>query len=116
MPNGRWSTLRYQSHGTPRPSDATALPGGDLLVLERSFSPLSGLTLRLTRVALRCVKPDGTLKPRELADLRAPLNLDNLEGVSARRNEKGETIVYLVSDDNFSPVQRTLLMMFSLED
>lgn len=114
--DGRWSTLHYRPNGAPRPSDATTLPGGDLLVLERSYSPIEGLILRLTRVALRCIKPDGTLQPKEIAELRAPLSLDNFEGVSARRNQKGETIVYLVSDDNFSPVQRTLLLMFSLED
>ncbi len=114
--DGRWSTLRYRLNGAPRPSDATTLPGGDLLVLERSYSPLKGLHLRLVRVALRCIKPDGTLQPQEIAELRPPLTADNLEGVSVRRNEKGETIVYLLSDDNFSGLQRTLLMMFALEE
>jgi hypothetical protein len=38
-----------------------------------------------------------------------------MEGVSARRGPNGETLVYVVSDDNFNaPLQRTLLMMFEL--
>ena len=31
------------------------------------------------------------------------------------RNEKGETIVYMISDDNFSGMQRTVLLVFRLE-
>jgi len=113
---GRWSKFLYRLDGDPRPSDATTLPNGDLLVLERSFSPLRGLLLRLRRVAEKCLVADAKLTPKTIAELRLPLTIDNFEGVSARRNEKGETIIYLISDDNFSPLQRTLLMMYALED
>jgi hypothetical protein len=36
-----------------------------------------------------------------------------MEGVAIRR-EAGRIFVYLVSDDNFSKVQRTLLLKFEL--
>ena len=36
-----------------------------------------------------------------------------MEGVALRR-EGDRTFVYLVSDDNFNPLQRTLLMKFEL--
>jgi hypothetical protein len=36
-----------------------------------------------------------------------------MEGVSTTV-ENGRTIVWLVSDDNFSPLQRTLLLKFAL--
>jgi hypothetical protein len=40
-----------------------------------------------------------------------------MEGISARRDAAGgKTLVYLISDDNFSAVQRTLLMMFELAE
>jgi hypothetical protein len=45
--------------------------------------------------------------------LRARLTYD--EGVDARRGPDRETLVYLMSDDNFSSLQRTLLLMFTLE-
>ena len=32
------------------------------------------------------------------------------------RTASGETVLTLVSDDNFSPLQRTLLMQFTLTD
>jgi len=39
-----------------------------------------------------------------------------MEGVAARRGPDGETLVYLISDDNFHILQRTLLLMFALEE
>jgi hypothetical protein len=40
--------------------------------------------------------------------------VDNYEGVAAGRGPGGETVVYLISDDNTNPLQRTLLMQFRL--
>ncbi|MBT3627577.1 MAG: esterase-like activity of phytase family protein, partial [Rhodospirillaceae bacterium] len=44
-----------------------------------------------------------------------PLTVDNMEGIAVRRDGAGHTLVYLVSDDNFSVLQRTLLLMFELK-
>ena len=51
--------------------------------------------------------------PREIARLQPPLTIDNMEGVSVTV-ENGRTIVWLASDDNFFPLQRTLLLKFAL--
>jgi hypothetical protein len=40
--------------------------------------------------------------------------IDNFEGLGLHRAASGETVLTLVSDDNFSPLQRTLLMQFTL--
>ena len=40
--------------------------------------------------------------------------IDNFEGLSAFVNDNGEVVLTLVSDDNFSLIQRTLLMQFTL--
>jgi len=37
-----------------------------------------------------------------------------MEGIAVHRNAQGETIVTLVSDDNFSFIQRNLLLQFKL--
>lgn len=111
---GRWSPLSYRALDTPRPSDAAALPSGDVLVLERSYSPVSGVWIRLRRIALATLQPGALLDPPVLAELKPPLAIDNFEGIAVREKD-GETLVYLVSDDNFSAVQRTLLLMFALE-
>jgi hypothetical protein len=41
-------------------------------------------------------------------------NIDNMEGIADPRGPKGETLLYMISDNNFSARQRTLLLMFEL--
>lgn len=109
-----WQTLDYARHQDYRPCGATLLPDGDLLVLERRFSFLSGVAIRLRRVARADIQPGARLEGRLLGELRAPLLVDNLEGVDARLGPDGETLIYLLSDDNFNALQRNLLIMFAL--
>ena len=59
-------------------------------------------------------RADILIDGETIAELRPPLTMDNFEGIEARRGPRGETLVYLVSDDNFNAEQRTLLMMFEL--
>ncbi len=42
-------------------SDAVLLPSGDLLILERKFSWLSGIGIRIRRVALHSVTPGAVV-------------------------------------------------------
>jgi len=42
--------------------------------------------------------------------------IDNMEGIDAHVTEKGETVLTMISDDNFSLIQRTLLLQFVLVD
>ena len=104
-----------------RPTGATRLPDGDLLLVERRFPPIGARIVRLARSSL---EGTGPLEPREIARLERPLTLDNFEGVEARRDASGRTLVYLLSDDNGcaktagsrrSGLQRTLLLLFALE-
>ena len=49
----------------------------------------------------------------EVARLAAPLSVDNFEGIAVRRDGTRD-FVYLISDDNFLGLQRTLLLKFEL--
>ena len=113
---GRWQPLSYPAAGGFEPSGATRLPGGDLLVLERSYSFLGGLVVRLVQVEQTQLDEPPKLRPRALGELKPPLTLDNFEAIDSRRGPSGETLVYILSDDNFSPWQRTLLLQFALGD
>jgi hypothetical protein len=77
---------------------------------------LAGVSVRLMRVAAADIRPGAHLEGREIARWGPPLTVDNFEGVAARRGPDGETLIYLLSDDNFHLLQRTLLVMFALED
>jgi hypothetical protein len=112
--DGAWAELGYRRHGGFRPSGAARLPGGDLLVIERSFNIIDGVAVRVRRIAAQTIVPGARLDGTAIAVLSLPLTVDNLEGVAARRSAAGETLIYLVSDDNFNPLQRTLLLMFAL--
>ena len=109
-----WDALTYGLRQDYRPCGATLLPNGDLIVLERRFSVLSGVAIRLRQVAVGDIVPGSRLEGRLLGELRAPLLVDNFEGVDARVGPGGETLIYLLSDDNFNVLQRNLLLMFAL--
>jgi hypothetical protein len=41
--------------------------------------------------------------------------IDNMEGIAVHRGSRGETVVSLMSDDNFNRfLQRTVLLQFTL--
>jgi hypothetical protein len=95
-------------------SDCTILPPADLLLLERRISPLLGFAIRIRRLQLADIK-EGALvdgAPLIVADLG--YQIDNMEGIAVHRNADGEIIITLVSDDNFSVIQRNLLLQFAL--
>jgi hypothetical protein len=115
-PGGSWAALSYVPAPAFLPSGGAGLPNGDALVLERRFIDPFTYEARLTRVPSGEIKPGARLSGRELARLSRPLSLDNFEGVAVRPGPAGETLVYLISDDNYLPIQRTLLLQFVLRE
>lgn len=112
-----WWEIGYRFEGAYRPSDAGVMANNDLAVLERAYNPNRGIIgIRVARVRTADLRRGARLKGEVMAELLPPLTLDNFEGIACRANEKGETILYLVSDNNFSDKQRTLLMMFAVVD
>jgi hypothetical protein len=113
--NGVWQRLHYAVHGAYRPTDAKALPNGDVIVLERRYSMLGGFGARLRRVAAKDIVAGGVLRGEELAELLPPMTVDNMEGLAIRRGN-GETLLYVIADDNFQSIQSTVLLLFALPD
>jgi len=95
-------------------TDAAMSPGGDLLVLERRFSLLRGAAMRVRRIPLAEVKPGATIDGAVLITADMGYQIDNMEGFAVHRSAAGDVVLTLVSDDNFSAVQRTLLLQFTL--
>jgi hypothetical protein len=129
-PDGAWTERSYQLFfeggwaAEPfRPTGATRLPNGDALVVERRFPPIGA---RIVRLSASDLAGQNALHPLEIARFEQPLTLDNFEGIDARLDASGRTLVYLVSDDNNcakkpggprgTGLQRTLLLMFELRD
>jgi hypothetical protein len=94
-------------------TDLAFLPDGDMLVLERWYRPWRGVGARLRRVPARSLMPGAVLEGKLLLDLDLAHEIDNMEGLAIHR-EAGRTIVTMISDDNYSSLQRTILLEFEL--
>jgi hypothetical protein len=97
-------------------SDAVLLRSGELLVLERKFSWLEGVGIRIRQIALATLAPGAVVDGPTIFEADLGAEIDNMEGIDAHLTADGETVLTLVSDDNFSMIQRTLLLQFALVD
>jgi hypothetical protein len=95
-------------------SDACLLPTGDLLILERKFSLTGGIGIRIRRIAMTAIAPGAVVDGPSIFDADLGQEIDNFEGLDAFADDNGDVVVTLVSDDNFSLIQRTLLLQFLL--
>jgi hypothetical protein len=95
-------------------SGCTMLPPGDLLLVERRYSPVRGIAMRVRRVPIAAIKADALVDGRSMIEADLAYQIDNMEGIAVHRNARGETIITLVSDDNFSFIQRNLLLQFAV--
>ena len=96
-----------------RVTDCSALSNGDVLVLERRYMPFGILSARLTRVKAGGLRPGAKLAGQELLKLEQPLAVENFEGIAVHQTSNG-TMIFIVSDDNYSRFQQTLLLQFLL--
>jgi len=113
---GRWVPLYWQPAPGFQPTDAAVLPDGSALILERRFSLLGGFAARLVQIApdaLRSIREGAVLRGETILTLDdAPLPAENWEAVAVTRFED-QTVVALISDDNESILQRSLLLLFA---
>jgi hypothetical protein len=95
-------------------SDCTVGPDAELLVLERRFSWMRGVAMRIRSVPLAAIRLGGLVDGAELIYADMAHQIDNMEAMSVHRAPDGALVLTLMSDDNFSPLQRTLLLQFTL--
>ncbi len=110
----QWRSFSYATIPDFRPTAMTRLPDGSYAMLERAFDVARGVRCRVMRFDAGQLVAGGTVQAEELARLASPYAVDNLEGIAATRGPRGETLVWLISDDNFNPLQRNILLLFEL--
>lgn len=108
---GGFSVLRTKDYDI---TDVAMLPNGDLLLLERKFSMAAGVGIRIRRVAIATVMPGAVIDGPSIFEADLGNEVDNMEGLDVHVGADGETVLTMVSDDNFSMLQRTLLLQFTL--
>lgn len=112
---GAWKAIGYRAARGFDPADATALPDGGALVLERRFSLFGGFggrVVRLTRAQLAGASPGAVLEGEEILSLTAPLPTENYEAIAVARHG-GRTLLAVLADDNENMLQRSLLLLFA---
>ena len=98
-------------------TDAASLADGSLLVLERYFRWSEGVKMRLRHIPVSEIAPGARIAGRTLFEGDSSFEIDNMEGLAVHRAAGGETIVSMISDDNFNHLlQRTLFLQFTLLD
>ena len=95
-------------------TDLAFLPSGEMLLLERRASFLRGFGARIRRIAADAIQPGATVDGPLIFEADMGHYIDNMEGLAVHRSAAGETIVSMISDDNFSALQRTVFLEFAL--
>jgi hypothetical protein len=96
-------------------TDAAGLPDGGLLVLERYFRWSEGVKMRIRRLMPAEIKPGARLDGHVVFQGDQSYEIDNMEGLAVHRGARGETVLSLISDDNFNHfLQRTVFLQFTL--
>lgn len=95
-------------------TDIAFLPSGDLLLLERRFNLRDLVGMRLRRFEAGSLTPGAELKGEVLMDADYGYQIDNMEALDIHTGPDGQPILTLLSDNNRSLLQRTLLLRFAL--
>lgn len=90
-------------------------PDGLLYVLRRNWSLLAGISIRIERYELDEAGFPRAETGEQLATFNTGSGIDNMEGIAVWEEDEGMKLA-IISDDNFNPFQRTLLLIFDFVD
>lgn len=114
LKTGAWQKLYLKKTDAFRPTELAAFDDKHLLLLERSYGVLNGMEARISLIKRSDIRPDAVLETTELARFDDHTDIDNMEGIATLKNKDGSTDILLISDDNFNPVQQTILVLLNL--
>ena len=109
---GSYGRVRFRPPHDYKPTDAVAIGADRVLILNRRYSPLAGVSAVLMELKIDPARLSAA-EPRVVAEMVPPVTVDNMEAIAARQ-QGGRTFIYMASDDNFSPLQRTIVLKFEL--
>lgn len=112
-PDGTLDTpANFERSGEYDPTDMARLPDGTLLVLERLFTPFTGMGVQIRRMTRG---DDGVWRGPILVRLGGHYTIDNFESMDVRMVNDTVARLTIVSDDNYNRLQRTLFMIYDLD-
>ncbi|MDQ0313816.1 esterase-like activity of phytase family protein [Amorphus orientalis] len=114
-PGGASQRMRLVRSDGFRPTGAAFLPRGDLLLLERRYAGGIDIAMRIRRIGRDALAGSAPLDGPVVIEADFAYEIDNMEGIAVSADRAGRPVVTLVSDDNRSLFQRTLVLRFRLE-
>ncbi len=109
---GQFTIVRHDPFDA---TDGAFLPNGDLLLLERRFSFLGGLGMRIRRIKGDSIRAGAVVDGEVLLDADMSYAIDNMEGIDVIPGADGRTHLILVSDDNGNLFQRNVMLEVVLD-
>ncbi|MCX8999202.1 esterase-like activity of phytase family protein [Rhizobiaceae bacterium BDR2-2] len=110
---GRFSVRRTDEYAI---TDGAFLPDGDLLILERRFSLSRSIGMRIRRIPGEAIRPGSVADGEVLIDVDFSHRIDNMEGLDVVEGPDGQPRIIVISDDNHSIFQNTLMLEFRFAD
>ena len=105
--------MRYEAPAEYHPVDAVMLPDGRMLVVNRRYAFPLDFSAIVTLVEPLDIRAGAVVRGRPVILLAPPHIADNFEGIAIEARG-ARTFIWLVSDNNFLPEQRTYLLEFEL--
>jgi len=96
-----------------RVTDGVQLPDGRIVLLNRAIGFPSGFTAKVSLLNPDSIGRNRVLSADVIASLAPPLLVDNMEGIAVT-GDGDKLFLWLISDNNFTLLQRTILMKFRL--
>ena len=112
LSDNKLKKVYVKKRGSFKPTDMSSLPDGNILLLERSFSPVRGASARISVIKFEDLEPNSVILPLTLDTLKPPMVVDNFEGISFLKLNDGGYYIFILSDDNFNFLQKTILYQF----
>lgn len=106
--------LRFRPPAGYRVTDGVQLPDGRIAILNRAIGFPEGFSAKISLLHSPDISRAKIVSARVIATLASPMLVDNMEGITTT-TEGDDTFLWLISDNNFSIFQRTLLMKFRLK-
>ena len=106
------SKIFVKKNGSFKPTDLSVLPSGDILMLERSFTPIKGAKARISLIKYQDIIESPLITPIYIDTISPPMIVDNFEGISSIKSNSGGYFIFILSDDNFNFLQKTILLQF----
>jgi len=109
------TSFGYRPPDGYKPTDAALLPNGKIIILHRRISFPEGFRVKIGILDPAKIISTETVNSKIIATLKSPILVDNFEGITVS-NENGKIIIWIISDNNFNILQRTILMKFALSE